>query len=443
MQLQARAELMRTVSLTLVFSGSLLCLLSPASAFESWQDKKASVKNAIEQSKFALASKTLEEALSKADEIGASDVDREEILLMLTLTNFRLGKSKLGRQYLALAEQKLGETSFTKDEQIRAFIAIGFVYMHLGDASKAADYFSKAHELVCLGEQCNQLGLAYLECGKLEESEGMLKSALRLLERDGKPRSDLLSAVYHNLALLYREKNRLVEAEQFSQESLRRLPLSPSKERTNVVACLASIYRLNDNRRKAEELLQAEISSCEMSQEKRSSQLSVLLSALGSFYLEEGSSDRALPLYYRALRLDKALSNSSRLRSDFDDLAWCFFKKQEFLIARYYLRKKILIEEATWGRTDCRLLGSLKGYLKILEQLDAKEEAKLVSGRIGAIMMAPACEDLLKNLQPSNLDAALPSLQGYLDCLSQAGLSSEKKRISNAIQKVRKEKQTD
>jgi tetratricopeptide (TPR) repeat protein len=427
----------------LFFSLFSLGEYSTAFACDQWQIEAARGKTAFSQLNYSRSLFFYRKALVLAKKGGASAIEQLQILTSLAISSLELGKSKECQSYLTLGESIINqEGGFTNAEHFRGLRSIGAVYQLLKEPKLAIRFFERASELKGIedkeyGSLLNQLGLAYLEAGNFIDAEKSLKAALLTTQRAKLASSDDIAAVFYNLGLLLKESSNFAEAEKSFLEALKHLTRTPCSERALIVENLAHLYLMQNLKDKASEILEQEIKMIESRDGLTSSLLPGLLSELGNSYLSAGTIEKAKELYLRALRIDQARSNSQGMRRDLDRLGALFYKAQNYDKARLIIKKKVALEESLYGETDSRLLGSLRTYLMILEQVEAKREARIIEARIGVIMLSPPIKNCLENLKPKDLHAAMPAILGYIECLEKANMYAEAKRVRRKVELIK------
>jgi tetratricopeptide (TPR) repeat protein len=147
------------------------------------------------------------------------------------------------------------------------------------------------------------IGVINQALGKFAEAERLHLRALAIAERAlGKEHVDLGTSL-HNLAVIYTDTGRYAEAESTYQRALAIADKEAGLDHATTLFGLASVYRLQERYRNAEDLMKQVIVVAERTSPPGLSLLASALSSLGELYMIEGRTSEADPILTRAVTI--------------------------------------------------------------------------------------------------------------------------------------------
>ncbi|MBK7601375.1 MAG: tetratricopeptide repeat protein [Acidobacteria bacterium] len=348
------------------------------------------------------------------------------------------------RLLTASLDQKIREIEVLQNQAANNAFFLGEAQMGQGQYTSATEAFKKALALrPDDGVFLNSLSIAYRMAGNLKEAERAGERAV--ISKGGDPRF----GQYHpataiatlNLALLYQEEGKNIEAEQIFKQALLTTERGFGPDHPEVARCLDYfadfLDRVDRKSEAAEKRTRAGAIRSRFEQQTRdktiadSKQLlklkeqesgpdhpdiAQLASTLGSLYLENGQLDDAESLFKRALSVREKTVGKDHLDTagDLQKLASLYQSQRKFTAAEPFARRALDILEKNLGPGDpYRVIYALDSYAVILRGLGRTNEALKYEARakesrekqIRSIEFNPVQQSMPNRMNAPNMQA--------------------------------------
>lgn len=224
----------------------------------------------------------------------------------------------------------------------------------------------------------SNLGLVYIELGRYEKAEVLLKQALQIFSENKRP-SDVAENT-NNLAYLYQMQGAYDKAEPLYQEAVRIQESVQGGDRLELAHTLnnlASLYQAIGAYDKAEPLYLRTLSLKELVLGKNHSDVAISLSNIAILYSDQGAYDKAEPLFLRALNIQESLGKDNLdVAVCLHGLADLYRHQGAFDRAVPLLLRALRIKESVLGKNHPASVVSLMNLAALYQDQGAYEKAE-------------------------------------------------------------------
>lgn len=289
----------------------------------------------------------------------------------------------------------------------------------LAKAKAAVDKAEKepGHANKALIEALIEWGLSSVEVGEFEQGVKALRRALKLAEADVGPDSPHLMGILGNLGLGLKKQDKLPEAIELYERSLRLADKAPNFEYPTATAVnLASIFILQEKYKKAEPLLKKALAAdkkrfgkshpevaadynalgmlykhwgkygkskrfykkalkiFEKSQKPPNEGLATTWNNLGLLHTAQGKLDKAEALFKKSIKMQVTLlgKNHPGLGLTFRNLAEVYREKGDYVMAEKAYKTAVTLLAPIYGRRHTHVISAVQDYKKMKKTMGAE-----------------------------------------------------------------------
>ncbi len=264
--------------------------------------------------------------------------------------------SALAFEFFSCATKKVSKEELEKTAQYH--FKVGVSYLNSGNMAEAIynlnqAYTIKPHDPDIL----NALGIAYTKVGELDKAQEYFLKAIQSNPKKAES--------YVNLGILLAKKKDYGSAEEYFKKAIKN-PNYKNKEKAYYN--LALVYLKLGNLEKYEESLKKAIAYNNF--------FLPAYEELGNYYMQQEEYDKAKTLY------EKAISLGLGSPDIYYNLGLIFYKKGNFKLAKYYLKKGLILSQENLNKKIeiQKLLSKIESHKKSpeIKKVAIKEEKKVI-----------------------------------------------------------------